>query len=309
MKSSLPNDVDIINNYFDEKLNEFGEEVDKFFEHINMIIDNITDYDKENEEVLINNIKKCLLKYSDEIITLLNEYDVKKEHIITFRNFNLILEKLKIEINDDDLEYLLYIMKKDVPENHSIMDLNYSIIENLIKNNDLSSNKNNSYSKISIKSNSNLNDSNSKKSNNKSKEININSNTIDENEIIKKSLNNKSEKNTKTFNYNVENYLKNKKLLKDENINDIFKRLKNSIEEKNEDFEEIIEKNSNKIYLNNIQINGITKTIFSNILKEHDIEIDEELLNEIYQKFKLENNIDNNDELMNGDEIKNWFNN
>jgi hypothetical protein len=274
-----------------------------------MIIDNITDYDKENEEVLINNIKKCLLKYSDEIITLLNEYDAKKEHIITFRNFNLILEKLKIEINDDDLEYLLYKMKKDVPENHSIMDLNYSIIENLIKNNDLSSNKNNSYSKISIKSNSNLNDSNSKKSNNKSKEININSNTIDENEIIKKSLNNKSEKNTKTFNYNVENYLKNKKLLKDENINDIFKRLKNSIEEKNEDFEEIIEKNSNKIYLNNIQINGITKTIFSNILKEHDIEIDEELLNEIYQKFKLENNIDNNDELMNGDEIKNWYNN
>ena len=189
------------------------------------------------------------------------------------------------------------------------MDLNYSIIKNLKKNNDLSSNKNNSYSKISIKSNSNLNDSNSKKSNNKSKEININSNTIDENEIIKKSLNNKSEKNTKTFNYNVENYLKNKKLLKDENINDIFKRLKNSIEEKNEDFEEIIEKNSNKIYLNNIQINGITKTIFSNILKEHDIEIDEELLNEIYQKFKLENNIDNNDELMNGDEIKNWYNN
>ncbi len=37
MKSSLSNDVDIINNYFDEKLNKFGEEVDKFFEHINMI--------------------------------------------------------------------------------------------------------------------------------------------------------------------------------------------------------------------------------------------------------------------------------
>ncbi len=27
---------------------------------------------------------------------------LKKDHIITFRNFNLIMEKLKIEMNDDD---------------------------------------------------------------------------------------------------------------------------------------------------------------------------------------------------------------
>ena len=58
MKSTLPNDVDIINNYFDEILNQFREEVDKFFEHINIIFDTISDYSNENEEIYLNNIKK-----------------------------------------------------------------------------------------------------------------------------------------------------------------------------------------------------------------------------------------------------------
>ncbi len=246
---------------------------------------------------------------------------LKKDHIITFRNFNLIMEKLKIEMNDDDLEYLLYKMKKDIPENHSIMDLNYSIIENLLKNNndnefliENNSNlnnsnkngltKNNSNKSNSIKNNPNLNDSNSKNYNNKSKDSSVGNNNS--NELIKISLNDENKKNTKTFNYNVEKYLKNKKVLNDENINHVFNKLKNSIEEKNEDFDEIIDKNIIKIYLTNTQLNEIKKT-FSNILKENEIEIDEDLLNVLYQKFKLETNIDNNDELMNVNEIKNWY--
>ena len=205
------------------------------------------------------------------------------------------------------LEFLLYKMKKDIPENHSIMDLNYSIIENLLKNNNDNdfliennsnknglTNKNNSNKSNSIKNNSNLNDSNSQ--NYKSKDSNIENNNS--NELIKISLNDENKKNTKTFNYNVEKYLKNKKVLNDENINNVLNRLKNSIEEKNEDFDEIIDKNIIKIHLTNTQLNEIKKT-FSNILKEHEIEIDEDLLNVLYQKFKLETNIDNNDELMN----------
>ena len=323
MKSSLPNDSDIINNYFDEKLNEFGEEVDKFFEHINMILDNIYDYSNENEKFYLNNIKNSLLNYSDEIINLLNEYDVKKDHIITFRTFNLIMEKLKIEMNDDDLEYLLYKMKKDVPENHSIMDLNYSIIQNLLKNNsnefliennsnlNNSNNKNISYKNNSnsnfIKNNSNLNDSNLNNSNNKSINSLMNNKTNYENEIIKNSLKEVKDKNIKSYNYNIESHLKSKTILNNKSINDIFNKLKNSIKEKNEDFDEIIDKNIIKIDLNNNQLNGIKKEIFLNILKEHDIKIDEELLNQLYEKFKLETNIDYNDELMNVDEIKKWY--
>ena len=143
MKSNLESDVDLIKNYLEEKVDEFKDEIDKFYEHIEIIFDSISDYSNINEEEFLNNIKNDLLKYSPELINKLYEHDLKKDHIITFGAFNNIIDKLNIEFNnDDDLEFLIYKMKISVPENHSIIDLNYSIIENLLndKENDIPNN-------------------------------------------------------------------------------------------------------------------------------------------------------------------------
>ena len=143
MKSNLESDVDLIKNYLEEKVDEFKDEIDKCYEDIELIFDSISDYSNINEEEFLNNIKNDLLKYSPELLNKLYEHDLKKDHIITFGAFNNIIDKLNIEFNnDDDLEFLIYKMKISVPENHSIIDLNYSIIENLLndKENDIPNN-------------------------------------------------------------------------------------------------------------------------------------------------------------------------
>ena len=210
MKSNLESDVDLIKNYLEEKVDEFKDEIDKFYEHIEIIFDSISDYSNINEEEFLNNIKNDLLKYSPELLNKLYEHDLKKDHIITFGAFNNIIDKLNIEFNnDDDLEFLIYKMKISVPENHSIIDLNYSIIENLLndKENDIPNNfleesndninsqnnynnfyNNNSFNKRNGTDNNNINNNNITNFNKRinSRDIKQRSNIQEEQEILDK---------------------------------------------------------------------------------------------------------------------------
>ncbi len=205
MKSNLESDVDLIKNYLEEKVDEFKDEIEKFYEHIEIIFDSISDYSNINEEEFLNNIKNDLLKYSPELINKLYEHDLKKDHIITFGAFNNIIDKLNIEFNnDDDLEFLIYKMKISVPENHSIIDLNYSIIENLLndKENDIpnnfleesndninsQNNYNNSFNNRNGIDNNNRNNNNNTNFNKRinSRDIKQRSNIQEEQEILDK---------------------------------------------------------------------------------------------------------------------------
>ena len=64
---------------------------------------------------------------------MLNQYDREKTHLITFDIFRKIVQNLNLELDDESMEYLIYKMKKNVPENNSIFDLNYEIIEKLFE--------------------------------------------------------------------------------------------------------------------------------------------------------------------------------
>ena len=249
--SNYSNDIDIINNYFEDKVDEYGEEIEKFFEDLNLIFDNIEDYNNKNENELFNNIKNSLSNYSYNLINELKEHDIKKDYIITFGALNNIFDKLKININDDDLEFLIYKMKVSVPKNHSMNDLNYFIIENMF-------NENNDKYYIN----------------------NINDIIKEENES-----------------------------LSEEEINKLFIKLKNSIDEKNEDFnDDIIAKNTISIECFDKKYSGIKKENFFNILKEHDIEIEDNKFNNLYEKFKIEENYDNIEELFDIKKMRNWYN-
>ena len=48
-----------------------------------------------------------------------------------------IVQDLNISLDDETMEYLIYLMKKNVPENNSIFDLNYEIIEKLTEKNEI----------------------------------------------------------------------------------------------------------------------------------------------------------------------------
>ena len=97
--------------------------------------------------------------------------------------------------------------------------------------------------------------------------------------------------------------------LSEEEINKLFIKLKNSINEKNEDFnDDIIAKNTISIECFDKKYSGIKKENFFNILKEHDIEIEDNKFNILYEKFKIEENYDNIEELFDIKKIRNWYN-
>ena len=57
--------------------------------------------------------------------------------MVTFDIFRKIVQELNIILDDEAMEFLIYEMKKDVPENNSIFDLNYQIILKLLEKDEI----------------------------------------------------------------------------------------------------------------------------------------------------------------------------
>ena len=119
-----------------------------------------------------------------------------------------------------------------------------------------------------------------------------------------------NENNDKYYINNINDIIKEEnESLSEEEINKLFIKLKNSIDEKNEDFnDDIIAKNTISIECFDKKYSGIKKENFFNILKEHDIEIEDNKFNNLYEKFKIEENYDNIEELFDIKKMRNWYN-
>ena len=233
MKITNQDDILIINNYLSKIIDGIEDNIDKFFEHLSLIFDNIIDYTQVNENELLLNIKIALEQYPD-IVKELKEKDINNNYIITILTFKKITDKLKVELNDDLMEFLIYKMKISVPEGYSMLDLNYSIIEELM--------------------NYELNESN-----------------------------------------NIEI------------ISNLFQQLKISLNEKSEDFNTILSGKIVNINFDNMEIQAINKEDFFEIFKDNGIGIGENEKNDLYDNFKLQNEINENDNLMNVSRIKEFY--
>ena len=233
MKITNQEDILIINNYLGKIIDGIEDNIDKFFEHLSLIFDNIIDYTQVNENELLLNIKNALEQYPD-IVKELKEKDINNNYIITILSFKKVTDKLKVELNDDLMEFLIYKMKISVPEGYSMLDLNYSIIEELM--------------------NYELNESN-----------------------------------------NIEI------------ISNLFQQLKISLNEKNEDFNNILSEKIVNINFDNMEIQAIKKDDFFEIFKDNGIGIGENEQNDLYENFKLQNEINENENLMNVSRIKEFY--
>ena len=134
-----------------EQINQKIDEICKLFENrteatkdefiepfIKMF--NINDYSEINKD---NELSFKLNKYKDELITELKKNDTNNTHLITFDIFRKIVHDLNLLLDDETMEYLIYKMKKEVPENNSIFDLNFEVIEKLLQKNDIKDTLNN----------------------------------------------------------------------------------------------------------------------------------------------------------------------
>ena len=133
MKITQEKDIEIINNFLNYFIDLNGE-IEVFFNGLYEVFDNIKDYTGINKD---NELSFGLNKYKEQLIDTLKKNDVNNNHLITFDILRKIVQDLNIILEDESMEYLIYEMKKNVPENNSIFDLNYEIIEKLMEKNEI----------------------------------------------------------------------------------------------------------------------------------------------------------------------------
>ena len=130
MKVTQEKDIEIINNFLSDFVDSSKGDTVLFFNILIKIFDNIKDFTGINKDL---ELLFELNQYKDQLLNMLNQYDREKTHLITFDIFRKIVQNLNLELDDESMEYLIYKMKKNVPENNSIFDLNYEIIEKLFE--------------------------------------------------------------------------------------------------------------------------------------------------------------------------------
>ena len=134
MKITQEKDVEVINNFLSDFVDSLNGETVVFFNGLLEVFDNIKDYTDINRD---SELSFGLNKYKDQLLDTLKKNDVNNNHLITFDIFRKIVQDLNIILEDESMEYLIYKMKKSVPENNSIFDLNYEIIETLVEKNEI----------------------------------------------------------------------------------------------------------------------------------------------------------------------------
>ena len=134
MKITQENDIEIVNSFLNEFIDSLNGETIMFFNGLVEVFDNVKDYNGINKD---KELSYELNKYKDQLIISLKKYDKNNNHLITFDILRTIVRDLKMILDDEIMEYLIYRMKKDVPENNTIFDLNYEIIEKLVEKNEI----------------------------------------------------------------------------------------------------------------------------------------------------------------------------
>ena len=205
MKVTQSSDIQLINEFFNNFIDDMEGDTNRFFLELMDIFENIVDYTLvENEEEVLNAIAMELQLYKDNLKLKLQNHE---NNLITFDYLRKIIEELNISLSDDYTEFLIYKMKEKVPENHSIFDLNYTIILDLLDK-DINNNININNDKEEKK----IDEENESKENFEEEEMNIQmSNKLSE---LKQAL----KENNTTFNDECKDKMK---IFEDENKNKI----------------------------------------------------------------------------------------
>lgn len=134
MKITQDKDVEVVSNFLNDFVDSLNGETYVFFKGLMEVFDNIKDFSRINKD---NEVSYELNKYKEQLINALKQNDANNNHLITFDIFRKIVQDLNISLDDENMEYLIYLMKKNVPENNSIFNLNYEIIEKLSEKNEI----------------------------------------------------------------------------------------------------------------------------------------------------------------------------
>ena len=142
MKVKQENDKEIIDSFFNDYLDFFDGNTLDFFNNLRKIFENLNDYSSlEGKEDILNSLAYDLQKYKPDLEDRLSQEEKKnsdnfsiiKMHLISYDSFKNIVDDLNISLDYELMEFLLYKMKKDTPEESSIFELKYDIILGLLE--------------------------------------------------------------------------------------------------------------------------------------------------------------------------------
>ena len=353
MKITKEKDVQLISSFLENLLEQYENDIDKYMEFLNNIFSSLNEF-SENDNEKINKLKFELNKYPS-FLNKIKEKDTNKNYIISYLDFGNISTEVNLNLEPELIDFLLYNMKKNVPENYSIFDLNYKIIEelnqenfNIIeenvdietdsneklntnnnqknddnvkdKSNELDDNENQNQNE-NLNENDKINNNENENSNNNNENENENSNNNNENENENPNNNENENPNIKEENVEFgiekenensisENQSEKFEIINDEKIDDnlsnndednkrvnnILKEFKQKIKEKNQNLENIFIINE---YIENEEekIEVIEKKEFIDILKDNDIQLENDDEEKIYNQFKLDEKYNKPDSL------------
>ena len=126
------NDINAISNVINSLLSESNNELFSFIKSFLDIFDNVKIYEDNEEKEIIKRLNAVLIKHKEYFINTCND------EYISFFNFRTLLNNKNIILDDEDIEYLIYIMKKNCP---NIIAKNKNNKENLSLNNEEIKNK------------------------------------------------------------------------------------------------------------------------------------------------------------------------
>ncbi len=126
------NEIDRNKIYYliESLLTTSNNELKKFMENFLRLFDNIKFYNQNDDILFTQKVKNQLNNYK----SYLNQ-NYKKE-FISFFSFRILLNKQKILLDDDTVEYLIYRMKKDCKNNNnnSMFDLCFKTLIDILNN-------------------------------------------------------------------------------------------------------------------------------------------------------------------------------
>ena len=110
MKITQEKDIEIITNFLNDFVDSLNSETIMFFNGLIEVFDNVRDYSGVKKD---NEVSFELNKYKDQLINALKQNDKNNNHLITFDIFRKIVQDLNIVLDDESMEYLIYLMKKN----------------------------------------------------------------------------------------------------------------------------------------------------------------------------------------------------
>jgi Ca2+-binding EF-hand superfamily protein len=115
------------------KISHSSIEYENFKQKFFTLFDSVSSFSVNQQEEYKKQLIKKLSKYIEQLNESIKSFDQNNTGFITFQQLRKILDSININLDDELVEYLIYLMKCFTnDENTNLEDLRYSVVFCLI---------------------------------------------------------------------------------------------------------------------------------------------------------------------------------